>query len=232
MGSAVESHMNLRCSYLDSSGKVNQVSKDLPCLGIGIAPHAVGKTSIESAGDDEKREIEIHLESDCGGKCIHVEKSNRIREGVFNEHPLRIAGNEPLGAFCSLIGQQDRRFLMAKILNEELTEGAFSDRDRLFKYARGTKFSCDMIQSYDTPGRSWKFLYFGKEAFVATAQGNEGHAEGVEACKSGVSGELGVEDQLARQLAGVMFFEEIEKAEDFFGLLTLADIGIGVAENV
>ena len=51
-----------------------------------------------------------------------MEKSNRIREGIFNEHPLRIAGNQPLGAFCLLIGQKDRGLLMTKILDEELAE--------------------------------------------------------------------------------------------------------------
>jgi hypothetical protein len=122
MCSAMKSHMNLLWSYLDSGGEVNQVSKNLACLGIGIAPHAVGEAPIKSACDDKESEIKIDLERQCRGKCIPVEKSNRIRKSVFNEHPLGIAGNEPFGAFCSLIVEKDRRLLMTKILDKELAE--------------------------------------------------------------------------------------------------------------
>ncbi len=219
--------MNLRWSHFDSGWKVNQVSENLACLGIGIAPHTVGEKPVKSACDNKKREIKIDFERDCRGKCIHVEKSNRIRKGVFNEHALRIAGNEPLGAFCSLIGQKNRGLLMAKILDKKLAVGVFCHRDRLFEHTRRAIFSGDMIEVYHTPSRSRKCLYFGKQSFVATAQGDKGDVEGIETCKPCVCGELGVEDQFARQLAGVMFFEKIEKAEDLLGLFPFADIGIG-----
>jgi hypothetical protein len=54
-----------------------------------------------------------------------------------------------------------------------------------------------MLKGHDTPGRRRKRLYFGKQAFIATTQGDKGHVEGVDAREASVSGEFRVEDQLA-----------------------------------
>ena len=120
MGSAVEIHRNLGWSDLDGGGEVEQVTEDLSCLGIGVAPHAVGEAAIESACHHEECEIKIHLERDCRGECIHVEETDSVREGVFDQHPLRIAGDEPLDAFCPLVGQKDCGILVAKVLDKDL----------------------------------------------------------------------------------------------------------------
>ena len=120
MGSAVESHTYLGWRDLDGGGEVDQVTENLACLGIGVAPHAVGEAPIEPACHHEEREIKVHFECDRGGECIHVEKTDSVREGVFDQHSLRIAGDEALDAFCPLIGQEDCGLLVAKVLDKDL----------------------------------------------------------------------------------------------------------------
>jgi len=70
-----------------------------------------------------------------------------------------------------------------------------------------------MLKGHDAPGRRRKRLYFGKQAFIATTQGDKRHAEGVEASEAGVSGEFRVEDQLAGYCAIVMLFPEFNETE-------------------
>jgi len=54
MGSAVESHTYLGRGDLDGGGEVDQVTENLACLCIGVAPHAVGEAPIESACHNEE----------------------------------------------------------------------------------------------------------------------------------------------------------------------------------
>jgi hypothetical protein len=57
MGSAVEIYIYPGWGDLDSGGDVDQVTENLACLGIGVAPHAVGEAPIESACHHEERGI-------------------------------------------------------------------------------------------------------------------------------------------------------------------------------
>ena len=70
-----------------------------------------------------------------------------------------------------------------------------------------------------------------QQRWGAAAQGDEGDAHVVEAGQVLVGGQLGVEDQVPRELA-VVLLPELDEAEDLVGLLALAQVGVGVAEGV
>ena len=79
---------------------------------------------------------------------------------------------------------------MAEVLDKELAQRFFCNDHGLFKHAWSAEFSGYMIKGHNAPSGRRKRFYFGKQAFIATAQGDEGHAEGVEAGEAGVSGEF------------------------------------------
>ena len=48
----------------DIGGHVNDVSKDVAGLGVGIAPHPPREHPVQAAGDDEQGHVEIYLQAD------------------------------------------------------------------------------------------------------------------------------------------------------------------------
>jgi len=63
------------------------------------------------------------------------------------------------------------------------------------------------------------------------ASAGEGDAGGIEPVEPLIGGELGVEDEVLRLLA-VLTPPEFDEPEDFLGLLSFTDIGVGVAEHL
>ena len=47
-----------------------------------------------------------------------MEETHRIRERVFNEHPLGVPRDQLLGGQVELVGEQNCGFVVAKILDE------------------------------------------------------------------------------------------------------------------
>src|SRR6202521_5984386 len=71
----------------------------------------------------------------------------------------------------------------------------------------------------------------GKQFWRASAQGEEGDACRIEPIEAFVGGELGVEDQMLRH-AAMLALPECDEAKDLLGLVALADVGVGVAEDL
>ena len=51
MGATVESHFDFAFGDRHISGHVDEVAEDLPCLAFGVSAHALGKATIQPAGD-------------------------------------------------------------------------------------------------------------------------------------------------------------------------------------
>ena len=132
---------------------------------------------------------------------------------------------------CCVVGEQDGGLVVAEIGDEELAVGALARTHLLFVDPWGAVFAVGHIERDGAPGRWRQVIDFGEQAGRAPAQGEEGDAGGVEPIEPVVGGELGVEDEVLRQLA-VLALPEGDEAEDLLGLLALADIGIGVAEHL
>ena len=127
-----------------------------------------------------------------------MEKADSVRQGIFDKHSLRIAGDEPLSTFRSVIGQKDCGLLMSKVLDKELAKRAFGNGDALLEHSWSSEFSGDMLKGHDTPGRGRKRFNFGKQTFMATTQCDKGHADGVE----------GVEVSLKNKTVIIDYYED------------------------
>ena len=138
MGAAVEADLDLLLLDRHVGRHVDEVAEDLAGLGVGVAAHASGEEAVEAAGDDQEGHVEVDLEADGGGERVHVEEAHGVGERVLDEHALGVAGDELRGRGASVVGQQDRRLVVAEVLDEELAEGAVRRRlDRLLVDARG-----------------------------------------------------------------------------------------------
>src|SRR5207237_5153951 len=107
-------------------------------LSIGITAHGFGEYTIETTGDDEKDHIEIDFEPDSGRQRIQVKEAHGIGQRVFNEHALSVSRDQLFGRQAVLVAKQNRGFVMAQILNEQLSECGSSMRDLLFVLRRWT----------------------------------------------------------------------------------------------
>ena len=97
MRAAMEADLDFMFGDRDVGRDVHQIAEDLASLRIGITAHGFSENAIESAGDDKQDHVEIDLESDGRRQRIDVEEAHGIGERVFNEHALRISGDQLFG---------------------------------------------------------------------------------------------------------------------------------------
>src|SRR5437667_7072964 len=102
-----------------------------------------------------------------------MEEADGVGEGVLDEHPLGVARDELLQGPGALVGEQDRRLLVAEVLDEELPERVFRDRHLLLKDAGGAEFSGDLLQRDNTPYRRRKGPCLREQLRVTSAERDE-----------------------------------------------------------
>jgi hypothetical protein len=81
-----------------------------------------------------------------------MEKPYGIREGVLDEHALRVAGEKLLRRSAPIVGEEDRRLLVAEIEDEELSKGAALEPNGLFVDARSLVLAGRDVERHPTPG--------------------------------------------------------------------------------
>jgi hypothetical protein len=152
----------------------------------------------------------MRKEADGVGKC------------VFAEHAPGVARNQGVDAGFAIVGEENRRLLMAEIRDEELAKGAMSDR---LEDARTEILAMRHIEGEGAPrGRRQPGDLF--EQFARTTpQGHEDDVRFVKPIKPFVGGELGVEHQELWRTT-VLAGSEIDEAKDLVCLLALTDIGV------
>ncbi len=160
-----------------------------------------------------------------------MEEAHRVGEGIFDQHALGVAGDDRCGLRLHVVGEQDGGFVMAEIGDEELAERALLGARLLLIDPRGAVFAVGHVERNGAPSRGRQLIDLGQEFWRAAAQGQEGDAGLIEPVETVVCGELGIEDQMARR-AAMVGSPEVDEAEDLFGLLAFADVGVGVAEHV
>src|SRR5882762_3077335 len=98
---------------------------------------------IKAAGHERQLEIAVDFHGHGGGECIHVEEINAVGDSIFNEHALRIAGNQLGSGTRELVGQQERRLLMPEIGDDHLANeaGVAAERNSLIENAGATVFA-------------------------------------------------------------------------------------------
>ena len=62
-----------------------------------------------------------------------MEEAYGIGERIFDQHALGIASDEVAGAGMPVVGDKDSGFIVAEILDEQLSVGAFAKADLLLE---------------------------------------------------------------------------------------------------
>ena len=94
-----------------------------------------------------------------------MEETHRIRECVFDEHTLGIAGDDYPGGGLGVVGEQDGGFVVAEIRDEELAQVALVWTSLLLVVARGAVLAAADLEFDGAPGRRPKAVDFGAKAF-------------------------------------------------------------------
>lgn len=62
----MQPHEDLVVGDGDVAGHVDEIAKEVSCLGVSVAAHPARKQSVEAAGDDEEDHGDVDLEADAG----------------------------------------------------------------------------------------------------------------------------------------------------------------------
>ena len=159
-----------------------------------------------------------------------MEEPHRIREGIFDEHPLGITGDQLFGRERTLIGEQNGRFVVAKILDEQLAKTTAGQRDLLFIHARKAELARGDIEFDGAPGGARQQRHFLQQSRRSPPKSDKGNSHFIEARQIGVSSEAGIKNEMAGLLA-VSAFPERNKVKDLIGFVAFAQIGIGITKG-
>ena len=160
-----------------------------------------------------------------------MEEAYGIGERIFDQHALGIASDEVAGAGMPVVGDKDSGFIVAEILDEQLSVGAFAKADLLLEDLGCAIFATGQVERDGAPRRCCQLIDFGQQAFGAPAQRHKGDPGGIQPVEPFVSREFGIEYEVLRHFA-MLTLPELDETEDFLGLLTLANVGVRVAEHL
>jgi hypothetical protein len=197
-----------------------------------LSADPAGHEAVERGGHQRDLQIKVDLQADHRRECIQVKKLNGVRDAVFDEHPLRVPGYQGRAFDREVVGEDDRRFFMAQIGDRHLAKIALVafEPDTLIEHLRGSERTSQRVQGDPTPCRRRAAEDLAEHFPGPASQGQEEDSFPVQFVHVLIGGQLGIEDQLRRERAGVLV-PEINKAEDLSGLFRLANSRIRVAEN-
>ena len=89
-------------------------------------------------------------------------KKRTASDRALDEHALGVTGDELGGGGLAVIGDEDRRFLVAQVHHEELTERSAGQCHRLLEHARCLVLARGHLQGDAAPGRRGQTLDFGE----------------------------------------------------------------------
>ena len=130
---------------------------------------------VETAGHQRQLKVAVDLHGHRGGQGVHVEEVDAVGDVVLDEHPLGITPNEFGGRPGPLVGQQQRRLLVAQVEDRQLPQGTFvaGERDFAVQDSRGFVKSGDVFQFDASPGRRWRGGDFLKQFATPPPKGDE-----------------------------------------------------------
>src|SRR3989442_6571904 len=123
---------------------------------------------------------------------------------------------------------------MAEVSNEQLTQGSvvIAQVDSLIDHPRGLELPMRHVEVNRLPGRSGQGGDLGHQGRRTPSQSDEGDLPVVvELREVRVGRQLGVEHQMSGAFA-VALLPALYATKDLVSLLTVADVGVGVAEEI
>ena len=122
MSTFLELNHDLRLQNADMSGGLNKVPKKVARGDALVSiPNLRSQESIEATGHQRQLQITIDLHRHSRGQGIHVKEINPIGNPVLDDHALGIALDQLRRRRTELISDQDRRLLMAQVLDRHLS---------------------------------------------------------------------------------------------------------------
>ena len=161
-----------------------------------------------------------------------MEEVDAIRDAVLDDHPPGVALDQPGRRRRQLVGQEDRRLLVAQVGDRHLADRALviGQGDPPIEDSRMRVLPRDPLQLDPSPRGSRRLVDLPHQALGATTQGDELDAQAIELVELGVGRQLGVEDQFFGILPRPLLPEPGE-AEDLVILVALAQFPVGIAED-
>src|SRR5205809_2339434 len=131
-----------------------------------------------------------------------------------------------------MIRQQHGGFFVTQLNDGDLAQSPFItfERNTLIQYFWGAESAGQGRQGDAAPRGGRAAPDFSEHLLGAAAQGHEFDSLLLEVSQVSIGGQLGVKDQFGGHASGALL-PELDKAQDFVGLLTLGQAGIGVAQN-
>ena len=221
----MEAHVHLVFRDDHIGRDIDEVAEEVARLGIRVAVHAPREQAVESAGDDQERHVEIHLEADRRGQCIPMEEAHRVRERVLNEPALCVARNQFGLGRLSVIREEDCWFLVAQIAEEQLAEHGAGQFHRLLEDLRRFVLASRHVEPHAAPGRGRQALDFCEETVGTPPERDERDAQAIETREIRVGGQSRIKHQVAG-IRPVVLLPEGDEAEDLFDLFPLTQVGV------
>jgi len=162
--------------------------------------------------------------SSRGGK-VHADA-----QAVFDAVAARVTDHQITGGDIGVVGQKQREAFAAQASDGELTQGSVVavEFDRLIDVADVFVQAFGDVEMSLAPGACGQGFESACDGGAASTDGDEGDAALVDARQFGIVGELGIEAEPVRIVAGEVM-PKFDEAEDFAGLVGTQEIGIGVA---
>lgn len=177
-------------------------------------------------------DITVDFHSHGGGQGVHVKKVDSILNAVFDHHTLSVASDELGRRAGELVCQKKCRFLMAEVFDRKLADlaGVVGKGDFPVEDPGGAIRTGHSLQFNAPPGRDGLVSDLSEQFCGSPSQCHESNPHLVEAIEVGIGRELGIEDQLGRQLPRALF-PELDEAQNLIVLIGLSNLSIGVAED-
>src|SRR5271157_1804452 len=233
MSTLLIAHHDLRLSDLHLGRGIHEVLKQMPRLGVLVAlADAIGQQAVQATGHQRQLQVAVDLHRHGRAQRVHVKEVDPIRDAVLDDHPQGVPPEQLGRRLCQLVGQQDRRLLMAQIVGDHLTQGTvvIGQSDPPIEDPRMLVLARDAFQLDPAPRGAGRLVDLPHEPGRATAQGDELNPQPIEFIEIGIGRQLGVKDQFIGISPGP-FLPEPDEAEDLIVLLVLAQFAVGVTED-
>ena len=212
---------HLRLADRHHGGRIPEVAEEMARLGLLIATaDPPGQQAVQAAGHQGQLQVAIDLHRYRRGERVHVEEVNAVLDAVLDDHPPGVPLDQPGRRRRQLVGQEDRRLLVAQIGDRHLAKRALviGQGDPPIKDPRMRILPRDPLQLDPAPRGGRRLVDLPHQALGTAAESDEVDPQAIELIELGVGRQLGIEDQLLG-ISPRPFFPEPGEAKDLVILL-------------
>src|SRR3990172_10223205 len=234
MSTLLELNHDLRLQNADLGGGLNKIPKKVARGGtlVSIA-NLRSQESIEATGHQSQLQITIDLHRHSRRQSIHVKEINPIGNPVLDDHTLGIALDQLRRRRTELIGDQDRRLLMAQVLDRHLSYLPVipAEFDLLIQNLRCLVETRHPFELNPPPGREGLLMNPMDHLLGTSPKGDKSDPHLIEFVQMSIGGQFGIKDQFLRKMTRPLL-PEGHKTENLIVLFLFAQLPVGIAEDL